>query len=435
MDYNFLLDLAIVLITTKLLGLFTKRIAMPQVVGALLAGLLLGPALLGLLHETTLMDQLSELGVIVLMFNAGLGTDIGELKKSGGPALLIATIGVLVPLGGGFLVAHFFNSDPNAMLQNVFIGVILTATSVSITVETLKEIGKLSTKSGNAILGAALIDDVLGIVALTLITSLADKSVNIGMVLLRIAAFFVFSLIAGFLLHKAAAYWFKRDEMKKRRFVIIAFACCLIFAFVAEVGFGVADITGAYIAGLIFARTPKAPYLQHRFDILSYMLLSPVFFASIGLKVKLPEMSASIVIFSILLIVVAVLSKVIGCGVGAKICRYSSKDAIRIGVGMISRGEVALIVANNGMRVGLMNQDFFGPVVIMVVVTTIVTPILLKVVYKSKPVDANDVVDSALIENIRNREEYDRAQRILDDQAEQRKRAVSTKQKNKKKQA
>ena len=189
-SYSFLMTVAIILLSTKLLGLLTKRIAMPQVVGALLAGLILGPACLGVIHETTFLDQIAEIGVIVLMFTAGLETDIGELKRSGKASFLIALIGVIVPLAGGFVIASIFNTQSDAFLQNVFIGVILTATSVSITVETLKEMGKLSTRSGNAILGAALIDDILGIIALTLITSFADPSVKIGIVLIKIAAFF-----------------------------------------------------------------------------------------------------------------------------------------------------------------------------------------------------------------------------------------------------
>ena len=176
MDYHFLFEIAVILLSTKVLGILTKRFALPQVVGALLAGLLLGPAMLGVLQETTLMDQLAELGVIVLMFNAGLETDLGELKRSGKAAFVIALIGVLVPLAGGFALAAAFNRGPDAFLQNVFIGVVLTATSVSITVETLKEIGRLSTRSGSAILGAAIIDDVLGIIGLPVITSLGGEA-------------------------------------------------------------------------------------------------------------------------------------------------------------------------------------------------------------------------------------------------------------------
>ena len=400
MDYHFLFEIAVILLSTKVLGILTKRFALPQVVGALLAGLLLGPAMLGVLQETTLMDQLAELGVIVLMFNAGLETDLGELKRSGKAAFVIALIGVLVPLAGGFALAAAFNRGPDAFLQNVFIGVVLTATSVSITVETLKEIGRLSTRSGSAILGAAIIDDVLGIIGLTVITSLGGGGANVWVVLGKIAAFF-------------AVRWFRRYSRDKRRFVVLSFAFCLLYSFFAEAVFGVADITGAYIAGLIFANTCRVAYLQDRFDTLSYSLLSPIFFASIGLKVVLPEMSTTILLFAVLLVLWAVVSKVVGCGLGAKLCRYSNQDALRIGVGMISRGEVALIVANNGIAAGLMKEEFFGPVVLMVIATTILTPVLLKLVYRGKEHDYSDLQESELVNAYEDAAAFDLASQAL----------------------
>lgn len=414
MDYQFLLRLAVILLCTKLLGILTKRVSLPQVVGALIAGVLLGPACFGLIGETTFLDQIAELGVIVLMFTAGLETDLDGLKRSGKAAFVIALIGVIVPLAAGFAVACFFNRGE--FLQNVFIGVILTATSVSITVETLKELGKLSTRSGNAILGAALIDDVLGIVALTIVTSMAGQGSGVGIVLLKIVLFFALSLVVGVVLHKLVQKWFETTANDKRRFLVVAFALCLLYAYVAEDVFGVADITGAYIMGVIFAGTPKVAYLENRFDTLSCMLLSPVFFASIGLKVVLPQMSGAVVLFSVLLILAAVASKVVGCGLGARFCGYTGKDALRIGVGMISRGEVALIVANKGIASGLMNDAFFGPVVLVVIVTTVITPILLKLVYKSKEKDYSDLEESELVNRYEDRQDFDLAsQMLLDD--------------------
>ena len=416
MSYHFLFELALILLSTKVLGIITKRIALPQVVGALLAGLVMGPAMLNILQETTLLDQLAELGVIVLMFNAGLETDLGELKKAGRSAFIIALIGVLVPLIGGFFLTSFFNQGSDTLLQNIFIGVVLTATSVSITVETLKEIGKLSTRSGNAILGAAIIDDVLGIVALTIITSLSGTGANVLVVLLKIAAFFAVSVVVWMIFHRIVEWWFKRYDRDKRRFVVISFAFCLLYAYLAETVFGVADITGAYIAGLIFAKTPRVAYLQDRFDTLSYTLLSPVFFASIGLKVVLPQMSATIILFSVLLVLWAALSKVIGCGLGAKLCGYTNQESLRIGVGMISRGEVALIVANNGIAAGLMKEEFFGPVVLMVIATTILTPIFLKLVYRGKEKDYSDLQESTLVNRYEDAEAFDlAAQALLED--------------------
>ena len=391
MEYGYLLSLALILLSTKIFGLVTKKVKLPQVVGALLAGLILGPACFGVLKETEFIKQVSEIGVIVLMFCAGLETDIKELKKTGKSSFIIALLGVIVPLLAGWGVATIFNKDsdlPTSItLQNIFIGIILTATSVSITVETLKEMGRLSSKSGNAILGAALIDDILGIIALTIVTSCADKSVNIGLVMLKIVLFFVFAIVVAVAFNFAFNKWSGRSKKDLRRYVIIGFVFCLLMSYCAEKFFGVADITGAFVAGLALSNGPRATYLTNRFETLSYMLLSPVVFASIGLKVVIPKMSASIIIFAVVLLVIAVLTKIIGCGLGAKICKFSNKDSLRIGIGMISRGEVALIVASKGEAVGLMNDKYFGPIVITVVVTTIITPILLKFVYKSKDSD------------------------------------------------
>jgi hypothetical protein len=385
-DYSYLISIALILLSTKVLGLFSKVVRLPQVVGALLAGIILGPACLGIVHSTEMLSNLSEIGVIVLMFAAGLETDIDELKRSGKASFLIALIGVLVPLAGGAAVAYFFNdsTDSNVMLQNIFIGIILTATSVSITVETLKEMGKLSTRAGNAILGAAIIDDILGIIALTVVISMADESVNIGIVLLKLLGFFAFTFVAAVGYHYAFKKWTDNSAVKLRRYVVISFVFCLVLAYCAEVFFGVADITGAFFAGLALSGTKKSEYISKRFDTLSYLLLSPIFFAGIGLKVELPKMNGEIVLFTVLLCVVAALTKVIGCGLGAKICKYTSKESLQIGVGMISRGEVALIVANKGEAVGLMSDKFFAPVIIMVVFTTVVTPVLLKLVFKDK---------------------------------------------------
>lgn len=425
MDYTYLLSLALILLSTKVLGLFTKKLKLPQVVGALLAGLLLGPAFLGVLKETEFITNISELGVIILMFAAGLETDIKELKKTGKASFVIALIGVIVPLLGGLGAAYIFNADgdpslsSSALLQNVFIGIILTATSVSITVETLKELGKLSTKAGNAILGAALIDDILGIIALTLVTSLADPSVNIAIVLLKIVAFFAFAVFVGFLFHYAFNKWTNSNQ-DLRRYIIISFVFCLLLSYTAEHFFGVADITGAYIAGLVISTSSRIKYITNRFETLSYMLLSPVFFASIGLKIDSFALSGTMIAFTVVITIVAVLTKIIGCGIGAKICGFSNKESIQVGTGMISRGEVALIVANKGAAVGLMSTAYFAPIAIMVVITTIVTPILLKVVFRSKSGDtASDVIDNTGIVDVYNRSaQYEQAVQNIDKESD-----------------
>ncbi|WP_297993623.1 cation:proton antiporter [uncultured Clostridium sp.] len=386
MSYKYLLDIALILLSTKLLGLVTRRFNLPQVVGALLAGVILGPSVLNILHETNFITRMAELGVIVLMFTAGLESDISKLKSTGKHSFIIALLGVIIPLVGGTIVAYIFNDGSlttvSELLQNVFIGTILTATSVSITVETLKELGKISEKSANVILGAAVIDDVLGILVLTLVSSLADSSINIWIVIIKILGFLAFSLVIGYLLYVFFDKWISKYDIDKRRFVIGAFVICLLLSFLAEEFFGVADITGAFIAGVILSKNKETSYIANRFDIISYMLLSPIFFASIGINMTIPKMSISVVVMTIVLIIVAILTKIIGCGIGAKLCGYSNCEVIQIGIGMISRGEVALIVANKGMKLGIMNSYFLPSIIIMVIITTIITPILLKRAYK-----------------------------------------------------
>lgn len=389
LHYGFLLDIAIILLSTKFLGIVTRKFRMPQVVGALLAGLILGPAMFNTLRETEFIQQMAELGVIVLMFTAGLETDITELKKTGKVSFIVALFGVLVPLGLVFIVSsifygdRLFNQSVNELLQNIFIAVIFTATSVSITVETLKELGKINTKAGNTILGAALIDDVLGVVGLTIIMSISDSSVIIWKVLLKIILFFIFSICIGYIFYLIFQTLIKRYHKDMRRFVIISFVFCLILSYVAEEFFGVADITGAFIAGLIISNTEKTKYINSRFDTLSYMLLSPIFFASIGIKVELAGMSNKIIAFTLILFIVALISKIIGCMLGAKLFRYSNKESFQVGVGMVSRGEVALIVASKGIGAGLISETILGPIIIVVVLTTVITPVLLKLAFKN----------------------------------------------------
>lgn len=385
MSYRYLLDLALILLSTKVLSLVTKRFKLPQVVGALLAGLILGPAVFNIIEETDFIRQLAEVGVIVLLFNAGLESNLSEFKKSGKTSFIVAVMGVIIPLIGGTILAYCINhgkvENVSAFVQNIFIGSVLTATSVSITVETLRELGKVSTSVGNIIVGAAIIDDVLGMLVLTIITSLAGSSVSVIKVIVKIVGFFIFSIIVGIITYKLFNKWVDKYDIDKRRFVIVSFVICLLLSFSAEEFFGVADITGAYIAGLVLSSNKETIYITKRFETLSYILLSPVFFASVGLNVKLPDLNGEIVIITIALIVVAILTKIIGCGLGAKLCGYNNMESIQIGSGMITRGEVTLIIASKGLALGLMSSYFLTPVILMVVLTSIFTPILLKIVF------------------------------------------------------
>lgn len=379
-SYEFLLILAVILLSTKVFGLISERVHMPQVVGALLAGVVLGPSVLGLVQETDFLLKTSEIGVIILMFMAGLDTDLEELKKTGLASFVIALIGVLVPLVAGTVLYLVFFPDAGQMhlLKAVFVGVVLTATSVSITVETLREMGRLKGKVGTAILGAAIIDDIMGIVVLTLVSGMTDPTVRPLSILLRIAVFFALIVIVGWVMHRL--FQMITDEWKNhRRIAIYGFAFCLILSFTAEHYFGIADITGAYFAGLILCNIMEArEYISKKMNILAYMIFAPIFFASIGIKTELDGLTNNLIVFAVALLIVAILTKIIGCGLGAKLMGFSNRDALSVGLGMVSRGEVALIVAQKGAQAGLIESTLFPPIVLMVIVTTLITPILLK---------------------------------------------------------
>ena len=387
-SYDFLLSLAVILLATKALGVLSERVHMPQVVGALVAGVLLGPSVFGFVSETDFLVKTSEIGVIMLMFLAGLDTDLAELKKTGFASFVIAVIGAVLPLIGGTICYEIFFkdlADPMDFLKALFIGVVLTATSVSITVETLREMGKLKGKVGTAVLGAAVIDDILGIIVLTVITGFADPSVKPIRVMGNIVLFFVFIAIIGIIFYKA----FQKMDIiwsNHRRLAIVSLAFCFILSYIAEVFFGIADITGAYFAGIILCNIlDLREYVAKKINIMNYMFFAPIFFSSIGIKTNLEGFTSEIAAFSIVLLIIAILTKVLGCGLGAKLFKFTNHEALAVGVGMISRGEVALIVAQKGAAAGLINTDLFPAIVLVVVVTTLVTPILLKLVMNKEP--------------------------------------------------
>ncbi|WP_151075179.1 cation:proton antiporter [Flintibacter sp. KGMB00164] len=415
-SYRFVFDVAVILLTTKLFAMLTKRVDLPQVVGALVAGMILGPSILGIVSSTEFLAQVSELGVIVLMFAAGLQTDINELKASGKASFWIALCGVCVPWLGGFGVAALYNQGNGVFWENVFVGTVLTATSVSISVETLKEMGKLSTRSGSAILGAALIDDVLGLILLTFITSASSQGSELGIVLIKVLLFFVTTAVVGKLVHHLIQVWMDCAQWNRKRFAVISLAFCFFYAYIAEAVFGVAGIIGAFFAGLMISNTTRATYINSRCETLSYMFLSPIFFASVGLKVSLEYMDWNTAVLTLIITLVAIVTKIIGCGISARICRYTTDESLRIGVGMVSRGEVALIVANKGIASGMMSQVFLAPVVLMVVVTTVITPVMLRAVYpKSKKASEGDLVYSKLVDDYQELREFDAAtQTVLD---------------------
>ncbi|MBA1334092.1 MAG: Na+/H+ antiporter [Firmicutes bacterium] len=374
----YLLELAVLLLWAKIGGFLSNRLKQPSVLGQILAGVILGPMVLGLLKETETIKVFADLGVIFLMFIAGLETDIYELKESSSSSAVIAGLGVLVPFGMGTGAAYLLGIN---IIESLFIGVILTATSVSISVQTLREMGKLQSRQGVAILGAAIIDDILGIIMLTLLISFVSHGPSqngVLMVIGKMLLFFVLAGVLGYAATKVLTRFSNRFNVGDR-VVTLAVVMCFLAAFYAE-NMGVAAITGAYFAGIIFSTTPFRNKVSYNIQKMAYTLFTPVFFISIGLKVESGNMGSAIGV-GLTIAAVAIISKVLGCGIGAKVSGFNTIQSMQVGVGMIPRGEVALIIADIGLRMNVAGSRMFASVIMVVLITTLVTPPLLKYVF------------------------------------------------------
>ncbi len=377
-------DLAIIIVFAKFFGIVARKLKAPQVVGEIIAGLIIGPSILGLVQQTDFLMDMAEVGVVLLMFSAGLETDLKELVRTGPVAFLIACAGVFVPLAcGTVLYMAFYGVAPwgsEEFFKAVFVGTILTATSVSITVQTLRELGYLKGKVGTTIIGAAIIDDVIGIIVLTFVIGFKNPDSNPMSVIINTVLFFLMAVGVGFVCYKI----FKMVDARyphTRRIPIMGLALCLIMAYAAEKYFGIADITGAYVAGIILCSIQDSEYIARKMDINSYMLFGPIFFASIGLKTNLESVNGSIIVFSIAFVLVGLLSKIVGCGLMSRCCGFKGRDCLKIGVGMMTRGEVALIVSQKGLAVGLLSSVYFTSVIFLIMVSSIATPIVLKILF------------------------------------------------------
>lgn len=398
-------DCAIILIATKVLGMGARKIGLPQVVGMILAGLLIGPAIVGRMGigfsgiinpteaEMYVLDSFSQIGVIFILFSSGLETDIKELKNVGAAATVIACAGVALPVIAGTLGALLFMgglsqaANPGILMNALFVGTILAATSVGITVETLRELGKLNTRIGTTILGAAIIDDVLGIIVLSVITSISGGG-SIGLTLIKVAAFLVLSVLAGLLLRRCFR-WLIHNYPHKRRTSIFAFAMCFLYAYCAEEFFDVAAITGAYMAGLILSGLDDTSFVDRKVIVSGYMIFTPMFFAHIGISADFSNFHASELVFALTFVAIGILAKIIGCGAAAKPFGYKSKDCISIGCGMIARGEVALAVYATGQSLiyyengNLAGIDPLVATIFLIVISSILCPILLKLMFRN----------------------------------------------------
>lgn len=381
-------DLAIIIIFAKVFGILARKCKAPMVVGEIIAGLIIGPCLLGWVQPTEFVLQMAEIGVILLMFSAGLETNLKDMIKTGPKALVIACAGVAVPLVGGALFYMCFYGfsavGTPEFFKAIFMGTIMTATSVGITVEALREMGYLKGKIGTTILNAAIIDDIIGMIVLTVVVGFNNPESQPWMVVRNTVLFFCLALVGGYIAYKI----FKKVDQRyphTRRITIAGLALCLLMAYVAEHYFGIADITGAYVAGIILCNIRDSEYIARRLDINSYVMFGPIFFASIGLKTNIQNMDWSILLFSLGFVAVALLTKIIGCGLTSMACKIPPRHAIKVGVGMMTRGEVALIVAQKGMSIGLLDPVYFTSVILLIITSSILTPILLKLLYSKHP--------------------------------------------------
>ena len=415
--FEILLPLALILLFAKLMGLGTHRLGMPAVIGMLVAGILIGvlqfipwAPLQDALFSTDIMSALkimSKIGVVLIMFSAGLGTDLKKLKQTGVASVVITIFGIFVPMLFGFLVAFLFDyftpisltNEPGAigefnLLSDLFYGAILTATSVSVTVAVLKELGKLDSKVGTSIVAAAVIDDVIGIIILSVLTGFASGtgentgwswfSPNAPMVVIKIVIFFI-AAIGLVILLRMLFNVMERKSPHNRRVPIISLAACFLYAYFAEKIFGVADITGAYLAGILLGGTlSETPYVESKVDQMGYLFFSPIFFANIGIaNIKMfSSINLQFLAFGAVFVVAALLGKILGCGVGAKITKFNYRESLRVGLGMMVRAEVILICTEKGVACGLVNPAVYPFIILIILISSVLTPVFMKLSYR-----------------------------------------------------
>lgn len=416
--------LAIILFTTKSLGLIFRHYGLPQVLGFIIAGLIIGPkifgdfcgfALIGFdggdyfsiisISEENALSIFSKIGVLLLMFSVGLETNLEELKNTGLAAFLVASAGVVVPLLLGFLLSLCFGNiglGTEHIFRCLFIGTILTATSVAITISVLKELGKVNTKLGTTIVSAAIIDDVLGIVLLSVTTGVAKSGIGaaengfeafkstIYGTIIMIIAFFIFAIAMGWVLSKGFK-WLDKRWPGTHRIPIYSIAVCFGYSFLAEEVFGVADITGAFLAGVVLSTVHRASkYVDNQVEVDTYTIFAPVFFANIGItSISFKGINIGIMLFAFLAVLMGLIGKLIGCGAVCKAFKYGWRESAIGGVGMMARGEVALIVTaavtDASLGANALPKEFIIMTVLLILISSVLTPILLKVLYGKNP--------------------------------------------------
>jgi Kef-type K+ transport system membrane component KefB len=387
---QFILAIGVLILVARLGGALSRRLNQPAVLGELLAGVLLGPTVLGFFQLPWFTDthleegvkHLAEIGVIFLMFLAGMEIELKELAKTGRAAALAGSLGVVLPLLLGMGVALLFGLSTQPAL---FLGIVLSATSVSISAQTLMELGVLRRRESLTLLGAAVFDDILVILILSVFLALGGGANSggfaaVAVVLMRMVTYLIVAIVLGFWLIPALLRRVERLPIS-HGLVSFSIALALLYAWSAEALGGVAAITGAFVVGLAVARSPLRQEIEHSLSALTYGFFVPLFFVSIGLGADVRELTGPALIFGLALVAVAVVSKIVGSGLGAWWGGLPRPEAIRLGVGMVSRGEVGLIVASVGLNQGLIDKVAFAQIVLVVLATTLITPLMLRWVY------------------------------------------------------
>ncbi|PAD33131.1 cation:proton antiporter [Paenibacillus sp. 7523-1] len=377
---EFIWYLALIIVSTKIAGHVSVKLGQPSVLGKLVVGIILGPAILGWIDNNEFIHYVSEIGVLLLMFIAGLETDLDQLKKNWRSAVAVAVGGIILPFIGGFGVADVFGLTTNYAL---FMGVLFSATSVSISVQVLKDMDRLSSREGTTILGAAVVDDILVVILLAFMMSFlgTGQDVSLGLLVGKKVLFFIGVFVAGVFIVPRVMKWLSKLKVTEP-IISIALFICFGFAYFADL-MGMAGIIGSFAAGIAISQTNFKNVVEKKVEPIAYSIFVPVFFVSIGLNVSFEGVGQQIG-FLIVLTVAAVLTKLLGGALGAKITGFSNVSSFAIGAGMVSRGEVALIIASTGLQAGLLLPEYFTSVVIMVILTTLIAPPLLKVLFKPR---------------------------------------------------
>ncbi|MEH7534053.1 cation:proton antiporter [Bacillus toyonensis] len=379
MEFEFFFQIALILLSTKLAGDLSVRLGQPSVLGKLIVGIVIGPAVLGWIENSELLTQLSNVGVILLMFMAGLETDLEELNANRNSSLAVALGGIILPFVGGYVSGLVMGMEQG---NAVFLGLLLCATSVSISVQTLRDLGKMKTRESTTMLGAAVFDDILVVILLAFAMSfLGTDDVNLTMVILKKVVFFASIILIGWKGVPAIMRWLSPLRVSES-IVSAALIICFSFAYFGEL-LGIAGIIGAFAAGIAISQTNYKHEVEKKVEPIAYAMFVPVFFVSIGMNITFGGIGNQIW-FILALTVIAVFTKLIGCGFGARMTGFDAKSSAIIGAGMVSRGEVALIIAGTGLSSGLLAQDYFTAIVIVVILTTMITPPMLKYTFGAK---------------------------------------------------